>query len=115
MTTDRELLEMAVKAYGFGDPEKGRTCWWTESEYPIRSLWNCVVYMDTMELWNPLSDDGDALRLEIYLKLSAMWHPARKGWSIYGVADGYLKTLAFHEDRKRATTMAAAEIGRSMP
>ena len=47
--TDRELLEFAAKAAGFGDPEKGRTCW-TESEYPRGSgqkgaLWNYVDYI----------------------------------------------------------------------
>jgi hypothetical protein len=68
MRTDREVLELAAKAAGFGGPEhKFR---WTESEYPRGSdqhgaLWNYIGYMDTAVLWNPLTDDGDALRLAI--------------------------------------------------
>lgn len=68
--TDRELLEKAAKAINFGD---GKFCW-TESEYPRGSgkygaLWNYVGHMDTAELWNPLLDDGDALRLAVKLRL----------------------------------------------
>ena len=69
--TDRELLELAAKAAGFGG-EHGTT--WTESEYPKGSgkngaLWNYVGHGDTAKLWNPLSDDGDALRLAVKLNI----------------------------------------------
>lgn len=71
--TDKELLELAAKAAGFGAAKTGHTCW-TESEYPRNSkkygaLWNYVGHMDTAELWNPLTDDGDALRLAVRLGL----------------------------------------------
>ena len=54
--TDRELLELAAKAIGmdiefFGD-ENGFDCVTDEQEY-----------------WNPLTDDGDALRLAVKLGL----------------------------------------------
>jgi hypothetical protein len=52
--TDRELLELAAKAAGieiqwpsFGDASCRRT--------------------DTWDIWNPLTDDGDALRLAVKL------------------------------------------------
>lgn len=66
--TDKELIELAAKAYGFGDPEGNFV--WTESEYPLGSktsgaLWNYMGWCDTAELWNPLTDDGDALRLAV--------------------------------------------------
>ena len=69
--TDRELLELAAKAAAFGT---NGTCW-TESEYPRGSgkhgaLWNYVGHMDTAELWNPLTDDGDAFRLAVKLRMS---------------------------------------------
>ena len=69
--SDRELLEKAAKAAEFGG---GKFCW-TESEYPRQSgshgaLWNYVGHMDTAELWNPLTDDGDALRLAVKLRIS---------------------------------------------
>lgn len=71
--SDRELLELAAKAAGFGAPGTGNTCW-TESEYPAGSgrngaLWNYVGHGSTAELWNPLSDDGDALRLAVKLNM----------------------------------------------
>ena len=73
MKSDRELLELAAKAYGFGDPEGSFI--WTESEYPRGSktsgaLWNYIGWCDTAELWNPLTDDGDALRLAVTCKIA---------------------------------------------
>jgi hypothetical protein len=69
MQTDRELLELAAKVYGFFP-----NCW-TESEYPVGSnlrgaLWNYKGHMSDAELWNPLSNDGDALRLAMKLNMS---------------------------------------------
>ena len=69
--SDRELLELAAKAYGFGATHG--TCW-TKSEYPRGSglegaLWNYMGHMDTAELWNPLTDDGDAFRLALKLRI----------------------------------------------
>jgi hypothetical protein len=65
MSDDRTLLEKAAKAAGFdltwrpwpaiADPGRG----WTE--------------------WNPLTDDGDALRLAVKLK---MWTKV-SGWQLY--------------------------------
>lgn len=71
-SADQELLTLAAKAARFGD-EFGVT--WTESEYPRNSsshgaLWNYRGHMDTAELWNPLTDDGDALRLAVKLRLN---------------------------------------------
>lgn len=125
---DRELLELAAKAVGFGatDQRTGalRNCW-TESEYPRGSgnhgaLWNYVGYMDTAELWNPLSDDGDALRLAVKLHIDLHWShlgyatafqmPLRAAPTIrideYG-ADPCATT-------RRAIVRVAAEIGRAM-
>ena len=60
MSTDRELLEAAAKAAGMEI--------WTE--YPhhydeARGLW-----LRTSRWWNPLTDDGDALRLAVKLRLT---------------------------------------------
>lgn len=53
--TDRELLELAAKAAGY---------WNTE--------FNCY---DGAIAWNPLTDDGDALRLAVRLRLHARQFP----------------------------------------
>ena len=67
---DQRMLELAAKACEFGTPNKvtGRLqhCW-TESEYPKRSgkvgaLLGYKGWGDDAELWNPLTDDGDARR-----------------------------------------------------
>lgn len=98
--TDKELLELAAKAAGIDG-------FWAEDGLNISS--NGIT-----SIWNPLTDDGDALRLEITLKLDAHWDVCSKTWGIYRDADGFYRALARDADRKRATTTAAAEIGRTM-
>lgn len=124
MQTDRELLELAAKAAGFGD-NKGRVIW-TETPrsngLPNGALWNGRGYMDTAELWNPLTDDADALRLAVRLGLlvyvmrdagfTGIRLPSEHIGGKYDeveihVADPYAAT-------RRAIVRAAAEIGRSM-
>jgi hypothetical protein len=117
--TDREVLELAAKAAGFGDPQ---ICW-TESEYPPKSgkqgaLWNYVGHMDTAELWNPLTDDGDALRLAVQLGLfiqinsgsATAWKWRGENW--YEQASDNADDMS--ATTRRAITRAAAEIGRNM-
>lgn len=60
-TTDRELLERAAKAAGI--ELKG----WTS----ISGHEEAVIGFDaySVETWNPLTDDGDALRLVVKLRL----------------------------------------------
>lgn len=114
--TDRELLELAAKACGFGAPKTGGTIW-DGSEYPRKSgkhgaLWNFVGYSDTAELWNPLTDDGDALRLAVKLRISPMYGTPCVAVGAFSMgaseeADPYAAT-------RRAITRAAAEIGKGM-
>ena len=59
MKTDRELLELAAKAAGF--PVH---IWGDEDRL------NCArIDIDLDTAWNPLTDDGDALRLAVNLSL----------------------------------------------
>ena len=108
--TDRELLELAAKAAGI------------EGSYQkyIDSDRNCgiVVYGDrTVSYWNPLTDDGDALRLAVKLRICfgpnfdedmavAFGREGRNICEPYGV-DPYAAT-------RRAIVRAAAEIGKSI-
>lgn len=68
--SDRELLELAAKAAGFGDPE-GNFCW-NEPTYAgdrlhkHGGLWD---YVGGSPIWNPLHDDGQALRLAVKLNM----------------------------------------------
>ena len=130
--TDKELIEMAAKAYGFGDPEGNFV--WTESEYPLGSktsgaLWNYMGWCDTAELWNPLTDDGDALRLAVKLGLSVERNRYCVQVSTMPTAEEYdndergalisseplgVGVLCPHKATRRAIVRAAAEIGKEM-
>ena len=55
MKTDRELLELAAKAAGLGVKwEQAHSCFWIEMGQGL-----------PINHWNPLKDDGDALRLSV--------------------------------------------------
>lgn len=67
MRTDRELLELAAKAAGIGGG------WGGQIEYhngavDLRNMW--ILNGDEFIPWNPLTDDGDALRLAVQLGLN---------------------------------------------
>ena len=118
--TDRELLELAAKAAGY---------------VVIRSRLDDPMSKDFLIAdsvrnhgqangpWNPLTDDGDALRLAVKLGIKLELHPAwvyaravitkyeylqiEEGW-----ANGFNDPCAA---TRRAIVRAAAEIGRAMP
>ena len=52
--TDRELLELAAKAHG-------------GIMFDSWGVADVFICRDTLNLWNPLTDDGDALRLAVKL------------------------------------------------
>lgn len=99
MSTDRELLELAAKA----------------ANYEIER-WDCWGFAQTKERerWNPLSDDGDALRLAVKLRLVCgfvepnCWAELPGQFPSYEACepDPYAAT-------RRAIVRAAAEIGRT--
>lgn len=110
MDTDRELLEAAAKAAGI----KGQ--WMAEppdglSEDPY---FNFVVA--TGYIWNPLTDDGDALRLAVKLGLTI--NPYKRGIFVSRDEDEPVITEEWADDdyaaTRRAIVRAAAEIGRNM-
>lgn len=110
--TDREMLELAAKAAGFGDPEGNFI--WTESEYPRGSktngaLWNYMGWCDTAQLWNPLTDDGDALRLAVTLSFidDGDWPAVTNEIYTHCNGDWFAAT-------RRAITIAAAKVGKGM-
>jgi len=114
--TDREMLELAAKALGMPEAPK---------QYRIADgLPIVITYMG--KPWNPLTDDGDALRLAVKLDIeiyqgddegpavcAGYWSkPERRDvarlYCIEPLADDpYAAT-------RRAITRAAAEIGRQM-
>jgi hypothetical protein len=95
--TDKELLELAAKAAGFTLEEH----YDDDQYYP----W-CT---ETHAFWNPLADDGDALRLAVKLNLDVVF------WVGFVTAE-YEREM-YKDDpyaaTRRAIVRAAAEIGRS--
>lgn len=93
--TDRELLEAAARAAGY-------TLAWSSVEgIPPRKA-------DDMETWDPLTDDGDALRLAVRIPgIDLKWFIAA-AWQSHDDDDARRAYV------RLAIVRAAAEIGRNM-
>lgn len=116
---NRELIELAAKAAGIDyDPEK------SFPKNPNRvffGLWLNIKgepYEGQRRRWNPLKDDGDALRLASTLKLNIM----QGEYSVAVGDEGEIDEVAFVPDEsqrlfgiREAIVRAAAEIGKAMP
>ena len=105
--TDQELLELAAKAAGI-----------EINKSPSRLLLARFGVTGWVE-WNPLTDDGDALRLavklEMDLELTKDQLDDRSVWVYLG---RYVLTEGCRNDpyaaTRRAIVRAAAEIGKTM-
>lgn len=114
--TDRELLELAAKASGHD--ALGEMYGWDEI--------GPGMFIDANHpptLWNPLADDGDALRLAVELEITPGKHddtvvPSRSAAWRSGAAHCSLWEPAGNNSyaaTRRAIVLAAAEIGKAMP
>mgnify|MGYP001176831388 CR=1 FL=1 len=106
---DREMLELAANAAGIG---------------PVLGFADCALVIGPrryQRYWNPLTDDGDALRLAVAVDISARWHSvlnqaiARSPSLSEFVENGEDHGGDRYAATRRAIVSAAAEIGRSMP
>lgn len=123
--TDRELLELAAKAAGYVIDEHARngSAWaWVypfgakpdgDGDYPIFK-------------WNPLHDDGDALRLAVKRNIgvrshgSDHWQQPNVAVALWDVGEMGGRVVVESGDDpqraiRRAIVRAAAQIGRAMP
>ena len=111
--TDRELLDLAAKAAGMTPPDGFHPTAgfvWIKATDGVRR--------ETR--WNPLTDDGDALRLACHLFMSVSTGPVEASANTIA---GALRGQFFRESTideldtaaavRRAIVRAAAEIGRS--
>lgn len=113
--TDRELLEKAAKAAGI-EVE------WDDEEFAdLRAVSEGMFLKgkrspDNSKYWNPLTDDGDALRLAVKLRIRVEWwkngveasHPKLQNTAIYETEDDPYSTT------RRAIVRAAAAIGETL-
>lgn len=105
---DIELLDLAAKAAGI--------------KVLLRSpgYWNIEVHERGMRGWNPLIDDGDALRLAVKLGMTLNLSPHHGKWATWSERcpavreSGYPESEPFAETRL-AIVKAAAAVGRAMP
>jgi hypothetical protein len=116
---DRELLEMAAKAAGLTTAHK----WNGERLEMAPPVFAMVVHRDGELVstgWNPLTDDGDALRLAVKLGIditfeafgSVMAGKDALGRGIWSACEDI--GLDVYAATRRAIVRAAAEIGRSI-
>lgn len=113
--TDRELLELAAKAAGFQNYTMVGDSVFVETG---AARGDCGYY------WNPLTDDGDALRLAVKLGMTVNVENdigavcATSGWADGRLLPDGVGTATFEGDpyaaTRRAIVRAAAEIGRGM-
>lgn len=109
--TDRELLELAARAAGYTDltvgldPYKGSYYW-------ARKPDGQACY------WDPINDDGDALRLAVRLGFILHLPQANQVYVGVGEPPGQVLEKAQPDPCaaiRRAIVRAAAAIGQSMP
>ena len=107
--TDRELLELAAKAAGLEFDPTAKTA------HGLMIVRDGAVCQSDQVLWNPLSDDGDALRLAV--KFGIQIDPRNPETRVFGPVGErvgeYHKPDAFAATR-RAIVRAAAEIGKGL-
>ena len=98
--TDKELLELAANAAGF-------TNWWDGWSDEGR---------ETGDYWNPLTDDGDALRLAVKLEqcVTIEGHGRTVAISVTGFECEEINRDDPHAATRRAIVRAAAAIGEGM-
>ena len=106
--TDKELLELAAKAAGL-----------LLGKWVFEGGWMdepnvCGFYLDG-DNWNPLTDDGDAQRLMVNLRLEISWW--KSGVSAESQDCAPVGIQPFNDDpyaaTRRAIVRAAAEVGKA--
>jgi hypothetical protein len=99
---DRELLDAAAKAAGIELTGSDRAAWVNGSSYG----------------WNPLTDDGDALRLAVKLRMALDIGGGGQVQALCGEPECTEAVEDIEPDpcaaTRRAIVRAAAEIGRAM-
>jgi hypothetical protein len=124
MSTDKELLELAARAAGLEHMKWIGPIGLVKMINPSRPDKTGSIG----PYWNPLTDDGDALRLAVRLRLRVDCYDdlveVMDGCEPYKIGpesftNRFVKIEEFDSDplsaTRRAIVLAAAEIGKAMP
>ena len=106
MKTDRELLELAAKAAGIEGDIK-----YTADD----AMW--LFHFGVNSPWNPLTDDGDALRLAVKLRMDVTFNAEDVFAFPQDGSDGSSELINVDDPlaaTRRAITRAAAAIGETL-
>lgn len=116
LAADRELIELSAKAARMG---------YTQENYAepgeFEGGWGMVESIG--RFWNPLTDDGDALRLAVKLHLNVCsikrYEGAEDTTNVYSFHHPEHSQIGHDSDMmaatRRAITQVAAEIGKLLP
>ena len=104
--TNRKLLELAAKAANHNG--KYMEHFYTEH------LSRTGIYSDEDGMWNPLTDDGDALRLAVKLHINLRFEQELSGWGVEAGSCGEDCKPNPYVAARLAIVKAAAEIGRTI-
>lgn len=116
MINDRELLELAAKACGF----EILSAFQAQRDKFLNQEHKGLYIKNGSFKWNPIKNDGDALRLAIDLSIQINTFENRNGWfaeTTYYI-DGIYNDehVAFGDDKyaaiRRAIVLSAANIGK---
>ena len=115
---DRELLVLAAKAAGI-EISQWSNCQaggFISKGSPYLDSWGDE--RTRRDFWNPLTDDGDAMRLAVKLELEICFNNQEEGTTVWCPAIGDWLPEKHGDDpyaaTRRAIVRAAAEIGRTM-
>lgn len=131
--TDRELLEMAAKAYWGDEIDDVCSIRWLDADQAIGYTHGDNQDHNGQDVewcWNPLADDGGALRLAVKLRMGIHYETQFHADEMTDVVEVFymrdedgsttrciMQELGADADAatRRAITRAAAEIGKAMP
>lgn len=113
--TEREMLEFAAKAIGITlKPMEVKNVEFMGDDHFIGFMTDPAQWKRGW--FDPLADDGDALRLAVKLGFCILTHATQVEYSTGGGKIGYAIEQKFRDvaATRRAITKAAAEIGKCM-
>jgi hypothetical protein len=110
--TDRELLEAAAKAAGYQLESEPASVWVVGENSLSRVRFN---ELGGHSIWNPLTDDGDALRLAVKLGIEiGNYHQYDRALAFIGSQRGSGEYWEVSDDPAAATRRAIVRAAAAM-